>query len=111
MQRPVMRGVPLFSLVVVLLFAGAFWIRAGRRPPPSGTWAVPACDSASAASVVIDSLGRIDPFRSKVLRFERDSAGLRIVTIPDTPTIVDGMAVARVGARCRITSLVQTDSA
>jgi len=107
-----MRRVPLFSLVLLLLVAGAFWIRAGRRPRPTGSWAVPTCDSASAARVAIDSLSSIDPFRSRVFRFGADSQGMRIVTIPDTMSRMrDGMAVVRVDDRCRITSLVQTDSA
>jgi len=107
-----MRRVPLFSLVLVLLFAGAFWFRVGRRPPVVESLSVPPCDSARAATIVIDSLTRIDPFRSTVFRFERDSLGVRIVTIPDSPsTVRDGMAVVRVNRRCRITSLVQRDSA
>ena len=107
-----MRRIPLFSLVLLLLLAGAFWIRTGRRPRPSGNWAVPTCDSTNAARVAIDSLSRIDPFRSRVFRFESDSQGMRIVTIPDTMSrMPDGMAVIHVDGRCRITSLVQTDSA
>jgi len=107
-----MRRVPLFSLVLVLLFAGAFWFRVGRRPPVVESLSAPPCDSARAATIVIDSLTRIDPFRSTVFRFERDSLGVRIVTIPDSPsTVRDGMAVVRVNRRCRITSLVQRDSA
>ena len=107
-----MRRVPLFSLVVVLLFAGAFWVSVGRKPRPSGSWAVPACDSASAAKVAIDSLAKIDPFPSAVLRFAPGSVGVRIVTMPDAQAhVVDGMAVIHVNRRCRITSLVQTDSA
>ena|SRR2546425_236802 len=107
-----MRRVPLFSLVLVLLFAGAFWWRVGRRPTPTGNWAVRTCDSTSAVSVAFDSLAKVDPFRSKVFRFERDSQGVRIVTIPDTASrMLDGMAIIRIGERCRVTSLVQTDSA
>ena len=79
-----MRRVPLFTLVLLLLFAGAFWIRAGQGARPSGSWALPTCDSASAAKAAIDSLTETDPFRSRVLRFERDSVGVRIVTMPDS---------------------------
>jgi len=32
-----MRRVPLFSLVLVLLFTGAFWMRVGRKPAAPGT--------------------------------------------------------------------------
>ena len=74
----------------------------------------PTCDSTRAAQLALDSLARLDPFHSAVLRFERDSAGVRIVTWPErqTGTIVrDGMAIVRVGPTCRIVSLVQTDSA
>jgi hypothetical protein len=107
-----MRRVPLFTLVLLLLFAGGFWIRAGRGARASGNWALPTCDSASAAKVAIDSLTKIDPFRSRVLRFERDSLGVRIVTMPDSGSrVLDGMAVIHVNRGCRITSLVQTDSA
>jgi len=74
----------------------------------------PTCDSTRAAQLALDSLARLDPFRSAVLRFQRDSAGVRIVTWPEprTGTIVrDGMAIVRVSPACRIVSLVQTDSA
>ena len=104
--------VPLFSLVILLLFAGAFWIRAGRARAPSTRGPAPSCDSTSAARVAIDSLGQLDRFRSKVLRFERDADSVRIVTMPGGQIpVLDGMAVVRINARCRITSLVQTDSA
>lgn len=70
------------------------------------------CDSARAARVALDSLARLDSFPSAVFRFERDSAGIRIVTWPGRQAGVrDGMAVVRVTPRCRIASLVQTDSA
>jgi len=72
------------------------------------------CDSSRAARVALDSLSRLDSFPSAVFRFERDSAGTRIVTGPDRragATVVDGMAVVRVTPTCRIASLVQTDSA
>lgn len=73
-----------------------------------------ACDSARAARVALDSLARLDPFRSAVLRFARDTAGARIVTWPVQPPrgrITDGMAIVRVGHDCRIVSLFRTDSA
>jgi hypothetical protein len=72
------------------------------------------CDSSRAARVALDSLARLDPFPSAVLRFARDSAGTRIVTWPDRragATVVDGMAIVRVTPSCRIASIVQTDSA
>ncbi len=109
-----MRRVPLFSLVLVLLFAGTWWLRVGRRPPPTSNWAVPTCDSAAAVRVAIDSLARTDPFRSRIFRFQRDSQGLRITTMPDQhlqPGILDGMAVVLVGPRCSIISVVRGDSA
>jgi hypothetical protein len=106
------RRIPLFSLVLILIFAGTWWIRVGRHPRPTGSFAVPACDSANAARVAIDSLSRVERFRSRVFRFQADSQGMRIVTIPDTTsTVTDGMAVIHVNRRCRITSLVQADSA
>ena len=72
------------------------------------------CDSARATRVALDSLARLNPFRSAILRFDRDTAGDRVVTSPVQPLegrIVDGMAVVRVGRDCRITNVVQTDSA
>ena len=62
----------------------------------------------------LDSVARVYPFPSAVLRFERDSLGTRIVTWPDRragATALDGMAVVRVTESCRILSLVQADSA
>jgi hypothetical protein len=104
-----MRRIPLFSLILLLLFAGAFWVRVGRRPHPRGNLAVRTCDSTSATQVAIDSLSKIDGFRSRVFRFQADSQNMRIVTSPDsTSTVRDGMAVIHVNVRCRITSLVQT---
>jgi len=70
------------------------------------------CDSAHAARAALDSLARLDPFRSEVYRYEADSAGVRIATWPAPgAAVTDGMAVVRVDRACRITSLVQTDSA
>lgn len=72
------------------------------------------CDSTRAVRLALDSLARLDSFPSAVLRFQRDSNGLRIVTWPDRAagaTIVDGMAIVQLTPTCRITSLVQTDSA
>jgi hypothetical protein len=107
-----MQRVPLFSLVLLLVFAGAFWIWTGPGGRSSGRWGAQPCDSARAARVAIDSLTKVDPYRSRVLRFNRDSLGVRIVTMPDSGSAVtDGMAVIRVNDQCRIISLVQTDSA
>ncbi len=36
-----MRRVPLFSLVLILIFAGAFWMRVGRKPRPDSSGGVP----------------------------------------------------------------------
>jgi hypothetical protein len=111
-MRSLASRVPLFSLVILFLFAGAFWIRAGRARTPSVTSAAPSCDSTTAARIAIDSLAQIDPFRSKVLRFARNSGSVRIVTMPDGQVpVLDGMAVVWINARCRIISLMQTDSA
>ena len=109
MRKP---QVPLFTLVLVVLFAGAFWMRAGRGHAPIDQSPAPGCDSASAAKVVIDSLSNVDPFRSQILRFAREAHRVRIVTMPDSSSrITDGMAIIYVDDRCHITSLVQTDSA
>jgi hypothetical protein len=104
----------LFSLVLILLFAITFWLRIGRRPPPTPAWQVPRCDSATAARVVLDSLEHTDGFRSAVYRFERGESRLRITTMPDQrsrPGILDGMALVVIGPRCSILSVVRTDSA
>ena len=111
MPRPLMRGVPLFSLVLVLLLAGAFWWRVGRTPRQGPRASEPACDSARAVNMAIDSLSEIDHFKSKVYRFENDSIGTQVVMVPNTSLIVDGMAVIRIDRGCRITSLVRRDSA
>jgi len=71
-----------------------------------------ACDSVRAARVALDSLARLDRFKSAIYRYEPDSAGVRIVTWPaPNQPILDGMAVIRLDRTCRITNLVQTDSA
>ena len=105
-----MRNVPLFRFMLVVLLAGAC-TRKQERASPGGA----ACDSISAVRVALDSLAHLDQFRSAVLRFARDSQGMRIVTMPDQQSsgrvVVDGMAVVHVNDRCLITSLVQTDSA
>ena len=114
MPRPLMRGVPLFSLVLVLMLSGAFWWRVGRTSRRDAGASEPACDSTRAVNIAIDSLITVDHFKSKVYRFEHDSAGTQVVTIPNMPntsSIVDGMAVIRIDGSCRITSLVRTDSA
>ena len=36
-----MRRVPLFTLVLILIFAGAFWMRVGRKPRPDSSRVVP----------------------------------------------------------------------
>jgi hypothetical protein len=95
-----------------LMLASAVWVGAGRQLQARDTWAAPRCDSTNAVKVAIDSLAKIDPFRSKVFRYEHNARDIRIVTMPDTsPRITDGMAIIHVNSRCRITSLVQTDSA
>jgi hypothetical protein len=104
-----------------VLFASTATVACGREVPRLSRTSTPAvtaagdaagCDSALAARVALDSLGRLDPFRSAVLRFQRDTAGFRIVTSPaDSGSRTDGMAVVRVGRDCRVVALVQTDSA
>ena len=70
------------------------------------------CDSARAATIVLDSVKRLTAFPSIVYRFEQDSGGTRIVTYPAPgQLILDGAGVARIDAACRITSLAFTDSA
>ena len=69
-------------------------------------------DSSAAVSVAIDTLSKLDSFRSEVLRYAHDSTGFRIVTIPAAGQhLVDGMAIVVLDSQCRIVSLVQTDSA
>ena len=104
-----MRNVLLFGFVLLVLLGGAC-----TRKQERASQGRAACDSISAVRVALDSLAHLDPFRSAVLRFARDSQGIRIVTMPDQQSsglVVDGMAVVHVNDRCLITSLVQTDSA
>ena len=68
-------------------------------------------DSARAANIVLDTLRRLDTFPSRVFRFSRDSSGFRIVTEPADGRTADGMAIVRLDGRCKVTSIVQTDSA
>jgi len=105
-------SVPLLILALVVLFAGAFWIRAGPVTRTVGQDALSSCDSAHAARVVTDSLAKGDPFRSQVLRFAREPGGVRIVTMPDSSSsMLDGMAIVHVDAACSILSIARTDSA
>jgi hypothetical protein len=69
-------------------------------------------DSAIAAAVVLDTLGKLDPFHSKIYTFRRDSSGFRVTTTPaPPPRVTDGMAIVLLDRTCQITSLIQTDSA
>lgn len=71
-------------------------------------------DSADAVALALDTLARLDRYRSAVVRFARDSAGYRLVTVPaPEPTMIvfDGMAIVHVSRECRVTRVVQTDSA
>ena len=109
MHRP---RVPLFTLVLVVLFAGAFWMRAGRGHRPAGETVAPPCDSTRAVNLVIDSVANRYYFKSQVLRFAREPNRVRIVTMPvSSMGIRDGMTITYVDDQCRITHLVQTDSA
>jgi hypothetical protein len=70
------------------------------------------CDSARAAQVALDSVNKLNDFRSAIYRFERNSRdGIRVVTGPYENVVRDGMAIVRLDARCRIRGLVQRDSA
>jgi hypothetical protein len=94
------------------MFAGAFWIRAGRgRPSGARTDSIP-CDSVRAVNLVIDSVANARYFKSQVLRFAHEGGRIRVVTKPvSSLSTLDGMTVAYLDERCRITSLVLTDSA
>jgi len=70
------------------------------------------CDSNQVVRITLDSLARLDGFRSEVFRYEPDSMGFRIVTVPaPSARVLDGMAIVRVSRACRIENLTQTDSA
>jgi hypothetical protein len=98
--------------VFLVLFAGAFWIRAGRGRPVGARTESILCDSVRAVNLVIDSVATGYSFPSQVLRFARERHRVRIVTMPASQSrVTDGMTVAYVDDQCRITSLVQTDSA
>jgi len=63
-------------------------------------------------NLIIDSVANARYFPSQVLRFAHEPHRIRVVTMPvKSLNIVDGMTVAYLDDRCRITSLVQTDSA
>ena len=97
--------------MLAALGAGAGCTASYKAPARKGSLAT-GCDSARAATIVLDSLRLLMPFPSIVYRFERDSTGTRIVTYPAPgQLILDGAGVARIDAACRITSLVLTDSA
>ena len=69
-------------------------------------------DSARAAWVSLDTVNRVSNFPSVVLRYARDSAGFRIVTMPDSGRhVLDGMAVVQLTPQCTVLSLIRTDSA
>lgn len=69
-------------------------------------------DSASAAIAALDTANKALGFGSQVYRFARDTLGYTIVTIPIPTTHArDPMAVIKLDKRCRVTSLVLTDSA
>jgi hypothetical protein len=69
-------------------------------------------DSAIVAAVVLDSLGKLDPFRSEIYTFRHDSSGFRVTTTPvPPPRVTDGMAIVLLDRTCQITKLIQTDSA
>jgi hypothetical protein len=68
-------------------------------------------DSARAAQVSLDTVNRVSNFPSVVLRYSRDSAGFRIVTMPDSGRhVLDGMAVVQLTPQCAVVSLILTQS-
>jgi len=101
---------PCAVILLGLLLAPARSVQA-QRPSSSRTCGTQPGDSARVVQRVLDSLARGAPFRSKVYRYQLDSLGIRIVTMPADARFVDGMAIVRIDPRCRIVSIVQTDSA
>ena len=91
--------------------------RAASMGAGSGSLASSHCvtgktDSAAAVVVALDTLKKRLGFDSKVHRFTREPHGYTIVTIPDPNShALDPMGVVKVDERCRVTSLVLTDSA
>jgi hypothetical protein len=101
----------LYVAVLVSLGAGMGCTASEKAASQQGSVAT-GCDSARAATIVLDSVKRVTAFPSIVYRFEPDSGGTRIVTYPAPgQRILDGAGVARLDAACRITSLAFTDSA
>jgi hypothetical protein len=69
-------------------------------------------DSADAVVAALDTVNKVLGFASQVYRFGRDTMGYTIVTIPIPTTHArDPMAVIKLDKKCRVTSLVLTDSA
>ena len=71
-------------------------------------------DSARAARIALDTLLKRQSIHSVVLRYSHDSTGVRIVTVPvQVPgkIVLDGMGIVRLGAGCRVLSLIEADSA
>lgn len=69
-------------------------------------------DSTRAVRIALDTLGKVERFQSVVLRYSRDSTGVRVVTMPaPSAKVLDGMGIVRVGPSCKVLSVVQTDSA
>ena len=102
------------ALGLLLALAGCDQSRSSRRTelPDHAARGALVCDSNQVVRITLDSLARLDGFRSEVFRYEPDSMGFRIVTVPaPSARVLDGMAIVRVSRACRIENLTQTDSA
>ena len=111
MIMQVSRSKWLYIAMLAPIGAGAGCKASERAVAQRGSMAT-GCDSARAATIVLDSVKRLTAFPSIVYRFGQDSGGTRIVTYPAPgQVILDGAGVARLDAACRITSLTFTDSA
>jgi hypothetical protein len=66
----------------------------------------PPCDSARAVRAALDSVNKLNAFRSVIDQFGRLSGWTRIVTRPASRRVRDGTVVLGLDGRCRIRSLV-----
>lgn len=64
----------------------------------------PPCDSARAKRVALDSVNKLNAFRSEILRFEQNGGWTRIVTRPRASSARYGTVIG-LDRRCRIRSL------
>ncbi len=99
------------SILCALLAFTGVTAACGASMRPAAACAREAGDSARAVCVALDTLARGERLPSRVLRVEQTAGGFRVVTVPASPSTVDGMGVVHVTRAGRVTRVVVTDSA